>query len=107
MGDERKEWYYAYQNESRGPFTVEEMRTLIQTKKINAITRVWKEGSKKWVRCSESGLMIPVEEKTSHRVMNIIFIVLFLLVLIGAIYFTYSQVVHYWSNQYSVVGMIV
>lgn len=44
-----KIWYYVSNNQSVGPFSVEEMEDLIENKTIYGNTYVWKSGLKDWI----------------------------------------------------------
>ena len=41
-----KEWYYVENNDSKGAFTLEEMKELIESNKITGSTLVWKASLK-------------------------------------------------------------
>ena len=47
------EYYYAVGGERQGPVSEEELKTLIQTKAVNAETLIWHAGLKDWKRLAE------------------------------------------------------
>ena len=68
-----KEWYYVENNDSKGAFTLEEMKELIESNKITGSTLVWKASLKDWQKLEDSELneFIHVdEEKNWYYVEN-------------------------------------
>lgn len=51
-----KEWYYVENNDSKGAFTLEEMKELIESNKITGSTLVWKASLKDWQKLEDSEL---------------------------------------------------
>ena len=50
------EWYYVENNDSKGAFTLEEMKELIESNKITGSTLVWKASLKDWQKLADSEL---------------------------------------------------
>ena len=68
-----KEWYYVENNDSKGAFTLEEMKELIESNKITGSTLVWKASLKDWQKLADSELnefMHVDEEKNWYYVEN-------------------------------------
>ena len=68
-----KEWYYVENNDSKGAFTLEEMKELIESNKITGSTLVWKASLKDWQKLTDSQLgqfMREDEEKNWYYVEN-------------------------------------
>lgn len=51
-----KEWYYVSNNDSKGSFSIEEMKTKITSGEINGSTLVWKASMKDWERLENTEL---------------------------------------------------
>lgn len=51
-----KEWYYVSNNDSKGSFSIEEMKTKITSGEINGCTLVWKASMKDWERLENTEL---------------------------------------------------
>ncbi len=98
------EWYIAKKNKSEGPYTKEQVQELIDQGEISEITLVWKEGFKKWIRLGESEFYEGVQPQKKNKVLNIIFTVLFILLIIVVAYFLYTTIVSYLSNQQTVIS---
>lgn len=49
------EWYYAENNERRGPVSEAEFNELIRTGRISAATQVWRDGWANWAPLGEAG----------------------------------------------------
>lgn len=67
------DWYYVENNDSKGAFTLEEMKELIESNKITGSTLVWKASLKDWQKLADSELneFIHVdEEKNWYYVEN-------------------------------------
>ena len=66
-----KIWYYVSNNQSVGPFSVEEMEDLIENKTIYGNTYVWKSGLKDWIYLKELRFScISSKEETSTKTEN-------------------------------------
>lgn len=68
-----KEWYYVENNDSKGAFTLEEMKELIESNKITGSTLVWKASLKDWQKLEDSELnefLSVDEEKNWYYVEN-------------------------------------
>ena len=52
------EWYYAENNERRGPVSEAEFNELIRTGRINAATQVWRDGWANWAPLGEAGTQV-------------------------------------------------
>jgi uncharacterized RDD family membrane protein YckC len=50
------EWYYAENNERRGPFSEAEFNELVRTGRIDATTQVWRGGWENWKPLGEAGV---------------------------------------------------
>jgi len=50
------EWYYAENNERRGPVSEAEFNELIRTGRIGAATQVWRDGWENWAPLGEKGI---------------------------------------------------
>lgn len=50
------DWYYAENNERRGPISEEEFNRLIQAGQLTPATQVWRSGFERWMTLSEAGL---------------------------------------------------
>ena len=67
------EWYYVENNDSKGAFTLEEMKELIESNKITGSTLVWKASLKDWQKLEDSELnefLSVDEEKNWYYVEN-------------------------------------
>ena len=67
------DWYYVENNDSKGAFTLEEMKELIESNKITGSTLVWKASLKDWQKLEDSELnqfMRVDEEKNWYYVEN-------------------------------------
>lgn len=62
-----KIWYYVSNNQSIGPFSVEEMEELIENKTIYGNTYVWKSGLKDWIYLKNSGLAIYLQKEEANK----------------------------------------
>lgn len=51
-----KEWYYVSNNDSKGSFSIEEMKAKITSDEINGSTLVWKASMKDWERLENTEL---------------------------------------------------
>ena len=51
-----KEWYYVSNNDSKGSFSIEEMKAKITSGEINGSTLVWKASMKDWERLENTEL---------------------------------------------------
>lgn len=51
-----KEWYYVSNNDSKGSFSIDEMKTKITSGEINGSTLVWKASMKDWERLENTEL---------------------------------------------------
>lgn len=51
-----KEWYYVSNNDSKGSFSIEEMKSKITSGEINGSTLVWKASMKDWERLENTEL---------------------------------------------------
>ena len=51
-----KEWYYVSNNDSKGSFSIEEMKAKITSGEINGCTLVWKASMKDWERLENTEL---------------------------------------------------
>jgi uncharacterized RDD family membrane protein YckC len=51
------EWYYAENNERRGPLTEAEFNELIRTERIGPATQVWRAGWEDWKPLGEAGVL--------------------------------------------------
>ena len=51
-----KEWYYVSNNDSKGSFSIEEMKAKITSGEINGSTLVWKTGMQDWQRLKNTEL---------------------------------------------------
>ena len=51
------EWYYAENNERRGPITEAEFNELIRTERIGPATQVWRAGWENWKPLGEAGVL--------------------------------------------------
>ena len=51
-----KEWYYVSNNDSKGSFSIEEMKAKITSGEINGSTLVWKSSMKDWERLENTEL---------------------------------------------------
>lgn len=51
------EWYYAENNERRGPLTEAEFNELIRTERIGPATQVWRAGWENWKPLGEAGVL--------------------------------------------------
>ena len=51
-----KEWYYVSNNDSKGSFSIEEMKAKITSGEINGCTLVWKASMKDWERLEDTEL---------------------------------------------------
>lgn len=51
-----KEWYYVSNNDSKGSFSIEEMKAKITSGEINGSTLVWKASMKDWERLESTEL---------------------------------------------------
>ena len=51
------EWYYAENNERRGPLTEAEFNELIRTERIGPATQVWRAGWDNWKPLGEAGVL--------------------------------------------------
>ncbi|MCP4371726.1 MAG: RDD family protein [Deltaproteobacteria bacterium] len=58
------EWYYADGKSKVGPISKEELRSLVQAKKISSKTLVWRQGMKDW---QELGKLAKKKESSSHE----------------------------------------
>ena len=47
------DWYYAFNNEQKGPVNESEIKTQLATRKLPADTLVWKEGMDNWTPASQ------------------------------------------------------
>ena len=58
-----KEWYYVENNDSKGPYTQDEMKSKIEEGILQASSLVWKASMKDWQRLSDTELKeyVPVE----------------------------------------------
>ena len=68
-----KEWYYVSNNDSKGSFSIEEMKAKITSGEINGSTLVWKASLKDWQKLEDSELnefMHVDEEKNWYYVEN-------------------------------------
>jgi len=77
------EWYYAENNQRRGPVTEAEFNELIRTSRVNAETQVWRDGWADWAplgtgaqvttngannaRCAECGQTFPTAEMVQYE----------------------------------------
>lgn len=61
-----KIWYYVSNNQSIGPFSVEEMEELIENKTIYGNTYVWKSGLKDWIYLKNSDLAIYLQKEEKN-----------------------------------------
>ena len=78
------EWYYAENNERRGPVSEAEFNELIRTGRVNAETQVWRDGWANWAplgtpgaqvaangasdaRCAECGQTFPTAEMVQYE----------------------------------------
>ena len=56
-------WYFARDDQERGPFTESQMKTLVSAGKLRQFDLVWKEGTSDWVMVSEADeLHVPALE---------------------------------------------
>mgnify|MGYP000652450827 CR=1 FL=1 len=51
-----KEWYYVSNNDSKGSFSMDEMKAKITSGEINGCTLVWKASMKDWERLENTEL---------------------------------------------------
>ena len=51
-----KEWYYVSNNDSKGSFSIDEMKAKITSGEINGSTLVWKASMKDWERLENTEL---------------------------------------------------
>lgn len=56
--DTEKDWYYVENNDSKGPFSLEEMKSMISRGVLNNDSFVWKTGMQDWVRLKNTELAI-------------------------------------------------
>lgn len=61
-----KIWYYVSNNQSVGPFSVEEMEELIENKTIYGNTYVWKSGLKDWIYLKNSDLAAYLQKEETN-----------------------------------------
>ena len=61
-----KIWYYVSNNQSVGPFSVEEMEDLIENKTIYGNTYVWKSGLKDWIYLKNSDLAAYLQKEETN-----------------------------------------
>ena len=61
-----KIWYYVSNNQSVGPFSVEEMEDLIENKTIYGNTYVWKSGLKDWIYLKNSDLAAYLQKEGTN-----------------------------------------
>ena len=54
--DTEKDWYYVENNDSKGPFSLEEMKSMISRGVLNNDSFVWKTGMQDWVRLKNTEL---------------------------------------------------
>lgn len=54
--DTEKDWYYVENNDSKGPFSLEEMKSMISRGELNNDSFVWKTGMQDWVRLKNTEL---------------------------------------------------
>lgn len=52
---DEKQWYFVENNETKGPFSETQMKSFIQSKRIDSNTYVWSDGFDDWkeLKCSE------------------------------------------------------
>lgn len=56
--DTEKDWYYVENNDSKGPFSLEEMKSMISRGVLNNDSFVWKTGMQDWVRLKNTEFAI-------------------------------------------------
>ncbi len=65
---DEKQWYFVENNETKGPFSEAQMKSFIQSKRIDSNTYVWSDGFDDWkeLKCSE--LKDLLEEKGTESI---------------------------------------
>ena len=62
-----KEWYYVSNNDSKGSFSIEEMKAKITSGEINGCTLVWKASMKDWERLENTELNEFISTSSSSK----------------------------------------
>lgn len=55
--EDNQDWYYADNDKSHGPYTINQMKDFYQSNVINKDTYVWKQGMENWIAFNQSGLI--------------------------------------------------
>ena len=55
-------WYYAINDEQKGPVSLEQLRNMVKNRQLSAKDLVWSKGLKEWIAVEQVTELVPKQE---------------------------------------------